>query len=345
MTHKEPIAEFMLSMSFINSFRSDNDELKNLSPPSGFAFTPQGHLIISDDFNHRIQIYDDDRLLKSFGEKGKENGQFHYPKGITTDKNGDIYVADSWNHRVQKFDSEGNHQQSFGSCGEAKGELNEPYDIMVEPSGNILVVERYNHRLQWFSPEGKSLGWVGQRGTVLEENLSYFYETSANLFSAPAFEFPTSISTDSRGNFFITDSGNHRIVKFDKNWKRIFSFGERGDAAGQFQYPLCISVGENDFLYVSDLNNNRIQIFSPFGQFLDKLDQVDSSTPLQAPSLTAIDTHGKLNIGLTFNPRIFLFSTSSKSLESIPNKKCLSDPKNPEWPILMGQLAEQSSEY
>ena len=345
MTNKEPIAESMLSMSFINSFRSDNDELKNLSPPSGFAFTPQGHLVISDDFNHRIQIYDDDRLLKSFGEKGKGNGQFHYPKGITIDKNGSIYVADSWNHRVQKFDSEGNHQQNFGSCGEAQGELNEPYDIMVATSGNILVVERYNHRLQWFSPEGKSLGWVGQRGTVLEENLAYFYETSANLFSAPAFEFPTSISTDSRGNFFITDSGNHRIVKFDKNWKRIFSFGERGDAAGQFQYPLCISVGGNDFLYVSDLNNNRIQIFSPFGQFLDKLDQVDSSTPLQAPSLTAIDTHGKLNIGLTFNPRIFLFSTSSKSLESVANKRCLSDPKNPEWPTLMGQLAEQSSEY
>ena len=345
MTHKEPIAESTLSMSFVNSFRSDNDELKNLSPPSGFAFTPQGYLIISNDFNHQVQIYDNDRLLKSFGEKGKGNGQFHYPKGITTDKNGDIYVADSWNHRVQKFDSEGNHQKNFGLYGEARGELNEPYDIIVETSGNILVVERYNHRLQWFSPEGKSLGWVGQRGTVLEESLAYFYETSANLFSAPAFEFPTSISTDSHGNFFITDSGNHRIVKFDKNWKKILSFGERGDAVGQFQYPLCISIGENDFLYVSDLNNNRIQIFSPFGQFLDKLDQVDNSTPLQAPSLTAIDTHGKLNIGLTFNTRIFSFSTSSGSLESVAIKRGLSDPKNPEWPMLIGQLAEQSSEY
>ncbi|SVC93461.1 uncharacterized protein METZ01_LOCUS346315, partial [marine metagenome] len=245
----------MLSISFENVFRSGDGESVQLSPPSGFAFTPQGYLVLADDFNHRIQIYDGDQLLRSFGEKGKENGQFHYPKGIAVDAEENIYVADSWNHRVQKFDLLGNHQTTFGSCGEGKGELNEPYDIIIEDSGNILVVERYNHRLQWFSPKGKSLGWIGQRGTVLEEHLAYFYETSANLFSPPAFEFPTSIDRDSQGNYYVTDSGNHRVVKFNKNWQRVLSFGEQGEEVGQFQYPLCVSVGQNDFLYVADLNN------------------------------------------------------------------------------------------
>jgi len=205
-----------------------------------------------------------------------------------------------------------------------------------------LVVERYNHRLQWFSPEGKSLGWIGQRGTVLEEHLAYFYETSANLFSSPAFEFPTSVGTDSLGNYFITDSGNHRIVKFNKNWQRILTFGERGEETGQFQYPLCVSIGKNDLLYVSDLNNNRVQIFSPFGQFLDSLEQTDDSTPLKSPCLTTIDPHGKLYVGLTFNPRVFRFSTPSESLESLAGDKVQANPKNPEWPTLQGQLAEQS---
>ena len=81
-----------------------------------------------------------------------------------------------------------------------------------------------------------------------------------------------------------------------------------GEKIGQFQYPLCISVGENNFLYVTDLNNNRIQIFSPFGQFLSALEQADHSTPLKAPCLTAIDSKGKLYVGLTFNTRIFQFS-------------------------------------
>jgi DNA-binding beta-propeller fold protein YncE len=334
----------MLSITFDNSFRLDNKTSEQLSPPSGFAFTPQGQLILADDFNHRIQVYEGDELVKVFGKKGKENGEFYYPKGIEVDKHGNIYVADSWNHRIQKFDPNGNHQQTFGSYGEGKGELNEPYDIMVKDCGTILVVERYNHRIQWFSPKGVSLGWVGQRGTVLEEHLAYFYETSANLFSSPAFEFPTSIGRDSQGNYFITDSGNHRIVKFDKNWQRILTFGERGEEVGQFQYPLCISIGENDLLYVSDLNNNRVQIFSPFGQFLDSLEKTDGSLSLKAPCLTAIDSHGKLHIGLTFNPSVLRFSTPSETLKLLVDERIQSDPKNSEWSTLQGQLKEQSLE-
>ena len=111
----------MLPICFDNSFRSGHGSSEQLSPPSGFAFTPQGHLVLSDDFNHRIQIYDNDQLLVSFGEKGKKNSQFNYPKGIALDKHGNIYVADSWNHRIQKFDSRGNHLQTFGSYGEGKG--------------------------------------------------------------------------------------------------------------------------------------------------------------------------------------------------------------------------------
>ena len=335
----------MLSISFENVFRSGDGESVQLSPPSGFAFTPQGYFVLADDFNHRIQIYDGDQLLRSFGEKGKERGQFHYPKGIAVDAEENIYIADSWNHRIQKFDSQGNHQKTFGSCGEGMGGLNEPYDIMIGSSGNILVVERYNHRLQWFSSEGKSLGWIGQRGTVLEEHLAYFYETSSSLFSPPAFEFPTSIDKDSQGNCYVTDSGNHRVVKFNKNWQRVLSFGERGEEVGQFQYPLCVSVGHNDFLYVTDLNNNRIQIFSPFGQFLGTLDQADNSTPLKAPCLTAVDPQGKLYVGLTFNTRIFQFSLPSDSLESSADEKAKSDPKNLGWLTLQGQLMEQAGEW
>ena len=61
----------MLSVDFENLFRSDDESLEELSPPSGFAFSPQGHFLIADDFNHRVQIYNGDKLLKNFGEKGK----------------------------------------------------------------------------------------------------------------------------------------------------------------------------------------------------------------------------------------------------------------------------------
>lgn len=92
------------------------------SPPSGMDWAPDGGLIIADDFNHRIQIYDADHNLKTqFGTKGKNPGEFQYPKGVALDAEGHLYVADGWNHRIQKFDLEGNFISAFGEFGEGHG--------------------------------------------------------------------------------------------------------------------------------------------------------------------------------------------------------------------------------
>lgn len=307
---------------FKSVFRSAGTNGEELSPPSGFHCTTAGNLILADDFNHRIQIYDaDHNLIKSFGGKGKGPGEFHYPKGIATDRAEDIYVADSWNHRIQKFDAEGNHLFSFGSCGENKDQLNEPHDVFIAPNTDILVVERYNHRVQIFTPEGVSRGWIGGRGTLLEEELAVIYETPKSLFNAPAFEFPTSIASDSHGNYFISDSGNHRILKFGTRWDFVFAFGERGKNKGQFEYPLSISVDLNDLLYVADLNNDRVQVFSPAGQYLYELKEAGDATPLRAPSLTAIASNGTLCVGLTFDPKVTAFELPQKPHKNAPESR------------------------
>ena len=299
-------AQFPIKFENVN--RAEDSSEEELSPPSGLCFSSTGHLLLADDFNHRVQIYDSQfNLLHCFGSKGKEPGQFQYPKGIAVDPDGNIYVADCWNHRVQKFDSEGNLLFTFGTCGDGKGELNEPYDILVEPSGNLIVVERYNHRIQFFDPQGVSLGWLGDRGTVLEEQLAELQGTPANLLAPLLFEFPTSIAKDSQENYFITDSGNHRVRKFSPQWQEMLSFGEQGSELGQFQYPLCVSVAPNDLLYIADLNNERVQVFSPFGQYLFSIDEACPGQTFEAPCLTAIDLKGCLHIGFTFNTRIFKY--------------------------------------
>ena len=311
--------------TFDASFRTE----ENLSPPSGLCFTHEGNILLADDFNHRIQIYDPQfNLITSFGEKGKKQGQLQYPKGIAVDKEGNIFVADSWNHRIQKFDSQGKPLLSFGSCGDGKGELNEPYEILIDSSGTLIVVERYNHRIQFFDGHGKSLGWIGQRGTVLEEELADNYETPLNQLAPPLFEFPTSIATDSCENYFVTDSGNHRIRKFDKNWQEILTFGEQGEEPGQFQYPLCVSIAANDLLYIADLNNNRIQIFTSFGQYLNTIEH--DETPLEAPCLTLVDSTGNLFIGSTFDTKILKYQIPTDAESTLAEKLATSEPLNPE---------------
>ena len=317
-------------INFNTTYRKQGEGDEELSPPSGLCFTREGNILLADDFNHRIQVYDPNfNLITSFGEKGKNIGQLQYPKGIAVDKEGNIFVADSWNHRVQKFDSQGKPLQSFGTCGDKKGELNEPYDILLDSSGILIVVERYNHRIQFFDKNGKSLGWVGQRGTTLEEKLADLYETPLNLIAPPLFEFPTSIAQDSCGNFFITDSGNHRIQKFNNQWKKILTFGGPGNEPGQFQYPLCITTAINDLLYIADLNNNKIQIFTCFGHYLSSIDGTDM--PLEAPCLTLVDNAGNLFIGSTFDTKIDKYQVSTEEENILSENLSKQDPVCPEF--------------
>ncbi len=331
-------------VQFADSKRQQGQKENALSPASGFNFSPEGNLILADDFNHRIQIYDPEfNLLASFGEEGNGPGQFRYPKGIGVDSVGNMYVADCWNHRVQKFDAEGNFLFSFGSCGEELGQLNEPYDILVLACGKIIVVERYNHRIQFFTPEGQSLGWVGTRATVLEEQLACIFETAKHLISPPVFEFPTSIATDKEGNFYIADSGNHRIVKFDSEWKEVGAFGQKGSGLGQFQYPVSVTVADNGCLYVADLNNDRIDVFTSSGQAIRSIQHGPEGYGISCPALTRIDPEGKLVAGLTFDTQILTYEIPQDSAQSIAEKLVQ---ENPDAASLfhLGQVQQQSGD-
>jgi DNA-binding beta-propeller fold protein YncE len=323
------------------SFRAEESGASQLSPPSGLAWSRDGRLIVADDFNHRIQIYGADRrLIREFGVRGKNPGELQYPKGLAVDAQNNIYVADSWNHRVQKFSADGKPLQVFGQYGEERGQLDEPYAVLVGDDGVLIVVERYNHRIQFFSPDGRSLGWIGARGSVLEEKLAYLFQTPQTLLPPGLFEFPTAIAKDSIGNYYIVDSGNHRIVKFDSQWNRIATFGDRGEGPGCFQYPMGLDIGPNDLLYVADMNNDRIQAFTTEGLFLFAVDQAGDGSPLRMPCLALAGANGELLVGLTFNTRIHPFRIGLPGGPSMYTLQTTLQPRDPRPVFLRGQLHE-----
>ncbi|MCA9482768.1 MAG: NHL repeat-containing protein [Nitrospina sp.] len=314
------------------------------SPPSGMAWTADGDLIVADDFNHRIQVFDHDLKLKTqFGAKGKGPGEFQYPKGMALDGAGNLYVTDSWNHRVQKFDPAGQFIHAFGGFGEGHGQMNEPWDVLVEPSGRIVVVERYNHRLQFFDAEGKSLGWMGARATVFEDQLAFIYGTSEANFPRPAFEFPTGIARDSLGHFYISDSANHRIVKFDGEWNPVLAFGCQGEGPGEFQYAMHVAVDGNDHVYVADLNNDRIQKFTSEGIFVAAFSQGDGGTAIKMPTVLGMDTTNRLWVGLTLDPALLSFETGDVPAAGTDQLLTQIQPDNPAAHFALGiQLCKQN---
>jgi len=125
---------------FLKSFGGYGANNGQFSNPSGVAVDGEGRIIVSDQSNNRVQIFDKNEThLKSFGGSGANNGQFQNPYGVAVDGEGRIIVSDRNNHRVQIFDKNGNHLKSFGGSGANNGQFSNPRGVAVDGEGRIIV--------------------------------------------------------------------------------------------------------------------------------------------------------------------------------------------------------------
>lgn len=84
---------------------------------------------------------------------------------------------------------------------------------------------------------------------------------------------PRGIAANSKGDVYVVDSGNHRIVHlFNPGNDLIFkaSTGEKGDQPGQFDTPTDVAINSRGILFVTDTKNNRIQLFDSELQYFAK---------------------------------------------------------------------------
>lgn len=69
---------------------------------------------------------------------------------------------------------------------------------------------------------------------------------------------PSGIALNTIGELYISDTGNHRLIKFDKNLAAVHDYGGYGVAVGKFQEPQDIYIDRSLNLYVVDSGNRRI---------------------------------------------------------------------------------------
>jgi DNA-binding beta-propeller fold protein YncE len=84
------------------------------------------------------------------------------------------------------------------------------------------------------------------------------------------FNTPEGIAVDPKGNVWVADQSNSRILQFDANGNFLFSFGAQGSGDGQFSFPRGIAIDQQGNILVADTFNNRIQKFNATGRFLCK---------------------------------------------------------------------------
>lgn len=80
------------------------------------------------------------------------------------------------------------------------------------------------------------------------------------------FSNPSDLYVDEKDNIYIADTGNNRILKFNKDGKYIAEF----TCNGKFSSPQSVFVTENGDIYVSDTLNERIVHLSDKGEYIEE---------------------------------------------------------------------------
>jgi DNA-binding beta-propeller fold protein YncE len=181
------------------------------------------------------------------------------PRAIARGIQADLYIADSRNHRILHIASDGSLLRQVGSFADAFtgdapiGTFNEPWGVAVGPDGSVYVSDTWNHRIQKFTQDLTPVKMWGQYGQPVPGDSA----------SAGSFWGPRGIAVDANGNVLVADTGNKRIVVFDKDGNYITEFGSAGFDPGQFDEPVGVAVAPSGTVYVADTWNQRIQSFTP----------------------------------------------------------------------------------
>jgi len=197
------------------------------------AFDSKGDLWVVDTSNNRVLEYTPpfsvgqsaslvigQTSLSGSGDTSSP-GSFFGPTGIAFAPNGDLWVVDSGNNRVLEFKAPFSNgepasivlgQPTFGGYigTTTEGGLNSPSYLAFDPSGNLWVTDQGNNRVLEFtapfSTGEEALRVVGQR------NFTAFAPSSTTTANS-LFE-PVGIAFDSKGNLWVADSGDHRVLEY-----------------------------------------------------------------------------------------------------------------------------------
>lgn len=82
------------------------------------------------------------------------------------------------------------------------------------------------------------------------------------------FSKPRGIVADTKGNFYVADTVNARVQKFDSAGNFVAAFGKPGDGEGEFEEPNGIAVDAAGSMYVTDALRHRLIKFNSDGTFV-----------------------------------------------------------------------------
>lgn len=176
-------------------------------------------------------------------------------------------------------------------------------------------------RVSAVATDSKGLVYVFQRGPKADPLC--VFDAKGNFvrsWGKGMFGNPHGLRVDRDDNVWVTDNGDHQVMKFTNTGKLIFKLGVRGQAGttdSTFNRPTDIAFAPNgNDVYISDgYGNSRVVKISNEGKFLLTWGKRGTKPgEFNIPHSVAVDSHGIVYVSDRENNRIQIFDADGKFL-------------------------------
>jgi len=174
------------------------------------------------------------------------------PGAMALDPSGTLYLLDEGNSAIHQFDRRMKYLRTIRPP--KSGDPCRWIDLAIAPDGaSLYVLDRDGAKIVALDRDGAVTGSWGTRGSG--EN--------------GEFLLPAGIGVGQDGSVYVSDSGAHRILRFDARGKFLSMWGSFGRDPGHFYSPRGIVVAGRDRIVVDDAGNHRGQIFDRDGKLVE----------------------------------------------------------------------------
>lgn len=224
----------------IRTWGTKGNRAGEFNDPTDAVMDNAGNLFVVDTWNHRIQkCLASGEWISNWGSEA----DFYAPRCIAVDSQGKVYVSNTSQHNIRVFNNSGKLLTTWGSKGSGNEHFHDPVGLAIGPDGNVYVVDTGNHRIKVLGPGGQTLHTfpipdyekdsfyesfvsIGSDGRIYlsipQQNHILVLNPDGSIYSRFGHKgggpeellYPTGILIDDAHAVFISDSLNHRIVKY-----------------------------------------------------------------------------------------------------------------------------------
>ncbi len=247
---------------------------------------------------------------------GSAQSAFNSPTSLILN-GGALYISEYSNHRLSKWLANGtsvgwigvSHTTAFlggsgTSSGTGDGEFNNCEGVDFDSLGNLYVVDASNARIHKWDSAMVYQGWVGKGHTS-------GFATGGTCSAGSGdgeMNYPEEILVLPDDSFLVTDSGNHRVQKWDSSGSYIGWIGKghtagwtaggtgsSGTGDGEFNTPLGIWLTIDNELLVADFLNHRVQLWTLAGSYIGWIGKTHTSGFVSGGTASSGSGDGQFN--------------------------------------------------